>query len=109
MQTKLELVSLFSSEELISEQVFERMVDIVGTSQIVANRREIMNMKEVLSRSTIQYDIPFRTALSGSKREGFRFDESDTDVMEYPLVFRVIWDYSENQCKNSSEVAIFKE
>lgn len=107
MQMKLELVSLFSSEELISEQVFERMVDIVGTSQIVANRREIMNMKEVLSRSTIQYDIPFRTALSGSKREGFRFDESDTDVMEYPLVFRVIWDYSENQCKNSSEVAIF--
>lgn len=42
------------------------MVDIVGTSHIVVNRREIMSMTEVLNRSTIKYDVPFKTATSGS-------------------------------------------
>lgn len=83
------------------------MVDIVGTSQAVANRRAIMNMKEVLSRSSIKYDIPFRTATSGSMGEGFRFEESDMDVMEYPDGFQVIWDHSQNQHKIFSEGEIF--
>lgn len=100
MQIKLKLVSFFSSEELISKQVFERMVDIVGTSQVVANRREIMNMKEVLNR-------PTRTATSGSMGEGFRFEESDMDVMEYTDDFQVIWDHSQNQHKSFSEGEIF--
>lgn len=68
------------------------MVDIVGTSHIVANRREIMSMTEVLNRSAIKYDVPFRIATSGSMGEGFRFEESDMDVMEYPEDFQVIWD-----------------
>lgn len=32
--------------------------------------------------------------------EGFRFEESDMDVMEYPEVFQVIWDHSQNQHKS---------
>uniref|UniRef100_A0A8W8LRZ8 Uncharacterized protein n=1 Tax=Magallana gigas TaxID=29159 RepID=A0A8W8LRZ8_MAGGI len=94
-------------EELISKKVFERMVDIVGTSHIVANRREIMSMTEVLNRSTIKYDVPFRTATSGSMGEGFRFEESDMDVMEYPDGFQVIWDHSQNQHKSFSEGEIY--
>lgn len=46
-----------------------------------------MNMKEVLSRLIIKYDILFRIVLSGSKWEGFCFDEFDIDVMEYLFVF----------------------
>lgn len=94
-------------EELISKQVFKRMVDIVGTSQIVANRREIMNMTEILNRSTIKYDIPFRIATSGSMGEGFRFEESDMDVMGYPDGFQIIWDHSQNQHKSFSEGETF--
>lgn len=83
------------------------MVDIVGTSHIVANRREIMSMTEVLNRSAIKYDVPFRIATSGSMGEGFRFEESDMDVMEYPDGFQVIWDHSQNQHKSFSEGEIF--
>lgn len=72
------------------------MVDIVGTPQIVANRREIMNMKDVVNRSTIINNVTFRNVTSGtcSMGEGFRFEESDLDVMEYPDDFQVVWDYS---------------
>lgn len=52
------------------------MVDIVGILQVVVNRREIMNMKEVLNRL-------IRIVISGSMGEGFCFEEFDMDVMEY--------------------------
>lgn len=83
------------------------MVDIVGTLQIVANRREIMNMKDVVNRSTIINNVTFRNVTSGSMGEGFRFEESDLDVMEYPDGFQVVWDYSQNQHKSFSEGDIF--
>lgn len=85
------------------------MVDIVGTSKKVAYRREIMNMHEVLNRSTVTDDtnIPFYTTVTGSMREGFRFEESDMDFIRYYCNRKVVWDRSQCQHDRSSEDEIF--
>lgn len=85
------------------------MVDIVGTSKKVAYRREIMNMHEVLNRSTVTDDtnIPFYTTVTGSMREGFRFEESDMDFIRYYCNLKVVWDRSQCQHDRSSEDEIF--
>lgn len=85
------------------------MVDIVGTSEKVAYRREIMNMNEVLNKSTVidNTNIPFYTTVTGSMREGFRFEESDMDFIKYYCNRKVFWDSSQYQHGRTSEDEIF--
>lgn len=67
------------------------MCEIVGTSQIVAQRREIMNLNEKLC-SFKEGGFAHSQILAGSTRDGFRFDQSDVDVMFCCDDTRVIWD-----------------
>lgn len=79
------------TEENLSERIFEAMCEIVGTSQIVAQRREIMNLNEKLC-SFKEGGFAQSQILAGSTRDGFRFDQSDVDVMICCDDTRVIWD-----------------
>lgn len=95
-------------EELESKRVFERMVDIVGTSKKVAYRREIMNMQEVLNSTVIDNTrVSFYMTVTGSMREGFRFKESDMDFIHYQCNLKVVWDPSQYQHDRSSEDELF--
>lgn len=67
------------------------MCEIVGTSQIVAQRREIMNVNEKLC-SFKEGGFACSQILAGSTRDGFRFDQSDVDLMYCYDDTRVVWD-----------------
>lgn len=77
------------------------MCEIVGTSQIVAQRREIMDVNEKLCSFTVEGDYACSQIRAGSKRDGFRFDQSDEDLMLCFDDIRVIWDRF--QFSNSTE------
>lgn len=80
------------------------MCEIVGTSQIVAQRREIMDINETFCSLTVEgFKCP--QILAGSRRDGFRFEQSDVDLMVFVDDFRVIWDYY--QFSNSTECIVF--
>ncbi|XP_062607496.1 uncharacterized protein LOC134269318 [Saccostrea cucullata] len=84
----------------VSESVFMGLCDKLGTSQLVAMRRDVMDITEIM-------DIQRRTSddisgmMSGSQREGFRLEESDVDVMCWPNNHRVIWELSQSQYYNT--------
>lgn len=67
------------------------MCEIVGTPQIVAQRREIMDINERFYSFTI-YGFKCSQILTGSRGEGFRFEKSDVDLMVFLKDLRVIWD-----------------
>ncbi|XP_078319914.1 uncharacterized protein LOC144621105 [Crassostrea virginica] len=84
----------------ISESVFVGLCYKVGTSQQVAIRRDIIDIKELL-----EYNVA-RTGkevlmLSGSRREGFRLKTSDIDVMYWSNDHPVLWDFSQAQFYNT--------
>ncbi|XP_065943974.1 uncharacterized protein [Magallana gigas] len=81
----------------MSESVYVGMCHKIGTPQQVASRRDIVDILELLIN---QYNYRVRTMWSGSDREGFRFLDSDIDVMFWPTFFRVIWDFSQSEYYN---------
>lgn len=80
------------------------MREIVGTPQIVAQRREIMDINERFYSFTI-YGFKCSQILTGSRGEGFRFEKSDVDLMVFLKDLRVIWDC--NKFCNTTEHLVF--
>ncbi|XP_052711984.1 uncharacterized protein LOC128186240 [Crassostrea angulata] len=88
----------------VSESMFVGLCDIVGTSQEVAIRRETRDIKEMVERRV----KPNGTIvmLSGSRREGFRLEGSDTDLMYWPNNHRVIMDMSQSEYYNTANTTL---
>ncbi|XP_062608628.1 uncharacterized protein LOC134270419 [Saccostrea cucullata] len=80
----------------LSESVFVGLRRIVGTSQQVAMRREILEMDEVIQDQAFLSD-KFKLITSGSYREGFRLQGSDVDMMIWLNHFKIIWDLDQAQ------------
>uniref|UniRef100_K1QHF4 Uncharacterized protein n=1 Tax=Magallana gigas TaxID=29159 RepID=K1QHF4_MAGGI len=80
----------------MSESVFVRMCQIVGTSQLVAIRRETWDFRETLERRIKPNDGVIEM-MSGSEREGFRWIGSDVDFMYWRNNHRVIMDMSQSE------------
>lgn len=79
-----------------SESVYVALCLKIGTHQQVAIRRELSDILELCSNKMTE---PGKNvwALSGSRREGFRFQDSDIDLMFWEEIPRVVWDYSQCQ------------
>ncbi|XP_052697843.1 uncharacterized protein LOC128175950 isoform X2 [Crassostrea angulata] len=100
----------FSSEihqglQHMSESVFVGLCEIVGTSQLVAIRRETVDIHEMVRRRVTPYDW-FIRMMSGSRREGFRLKGSDIDIMYWPNDHRVIMDMSQAEYYNTANTAL---
>ena len=78
----------------LCESVFVGLCQIVVTSGLVAIRREMKNISEMMRRRVAENDEDIKME-SGSMREGFRLKGSDLDVMSWPNGYRVIWDMSQ--------------
>ncbi|XP_062572676.1 uncharacterized protein LOC134234616 [Saccostrea cucullata] len=83
----------------ISETVFVGLCRKVGTSQVVAIKRDVVDIWQKVKIQVKSYD--YIVMLSGSYREGFRLKESDIDYMCWPNNHRVIWDLSQSQYYNT--------
>ncbi|XP_062616450.1 uncharacterized protein LOC134278146 [Saccostrea cucullata] len=84
----------------ISESVFVGLCHKLGTSQLVAMRRDVVDISEMVNNQV--YPINGRRKMeSGSQREGFRLEGSDTDMMYWPNNHRVIWELSQSQYYNT--------
>nr|XP_034303419.1 uncharacterized protein LOC117681747 [Crassostrea gigas] len=89
----------------ISESVFVRMCQIVGTSQQVVTRRETDDIEEMVRRRVTPNDRIIRM-VSGSYREGFRLKGSDVDFMYWPNDHRVIMDMSQSEYYNTANTTL---
>eukprot|EP00105_Crassostrea_gigas_P012121 XP_011428016.1 PREDICTED: uncharacterized protein LOC105328718 [Crassostrea gigas] len=89
----------------ISESVFVGLCEIVGTSQLVALRRETKDIVEMVRRRMAPDDGATQM-LSGSRREGFRLKGSDVDVMVWPNDHRVIMDMSQSEYYNTANTTL---
>ncbi|XP_078320726.1 uncharacterized protein LOC111115572 isoform X2 [Crassostrea virginica] len=78
----------------LCESVFVGLCQIVGTSALVAIRRETEDISESLRRRVANNDDEIIME-SGSSKEGFRLTGSDYDLMYWPNNHRVIWDMSQ--------------
>eukprot|EP00105_Crassostrea_gigas_P034985 XP_019919133.1 PREDICTED: uncharacterized protein LOC105318914 [Crassostrea gigas] len=100
----------FSSEihqglQHMSESVFVGLCEIVGTSQLVAIRRDTEDINEMVENRLITNDNLIRM-MSGSRREGFRLKGSDIDTMYWPNDHRVIMDMSQAEYYNTANTAL---
>lgn len=69
----------------LSESVFAGLCLRLGTSQQVTARRDIADVKELLvNQVTRTWHGQNVFMMSGSRKEGFRFSDSDIDVMRWP-------------------------
>ncbi|XP_062592536.1 uncharacterized protein LOC134253977 [Saccostrea cucullata] len=89
----------------ISESVFVGLCRKVGTSQVVAIRRDVMDFRDMV-RNQVKSSHKFRLMVSGSQREGFRLKGSDIDSMFWPSNNRVIWELSQSQYYNTHRQAL---
>ena len=80
----------------VCESVFVRLCQIVGTSVQVAFRWETRDIKELVDRLAAGNDDVIHLE-SGSRREGFRLEGSDVDIMFWPNDYRVIWDLIQSE------------
>ncbi|XP_062567766.1 uncharacterized protein LOC134230008 [Saccostrea cucullata] len=83
----------------ISESVFVGLCRKVGTSQVVAMRRDIMDIYE-MAMNKVTKSHEDSVVVSGSYREGFRLKGSDIDMMFWRNKHCVIWDLSQSQYYN---------
>ncbi|XP_062583483.1 uncharacterized protein LOC134245222 [Saccostrea cucullata] len=84
----------------ISESVFVGLCRKLGNSQMVAMRRDVMDIKEIVENQARTSD-GFSMMVSGSRREGFRLKGSDVDSMNWPNNHHVIWELSQSQYYNT--------
>lgn len=89
--------------QLMSEAVFVRLCEIMGTSQQVAFRREAKDIREMISRLNTNGVIEM---ISGSHREGFRLAGSDVDLMYWLNNHRVIMDKSQSEYYNTATTTL---
>ncbi|XP_062571137.1 uncharacterized protein LOC134233162 [Saccostrea cucullata] len=83
----------------ISETVFVGLCHKLGTLQLVAMRRDVLDISEMVENQVRSNG--FSTMFSGSQREGFRLKGSDFDEMFWLNNHRVIWDFSQSQYYNT--------
>ncbi|XP_052690658.1 uncharacterized protein LOC128168492 [Crassostrea angulata] len=89
----------------MSESVFVGLCEIVGTSQLVAIRRETEDIREMVDRRVTPNDGMIEM-VSGSKREGLRLKGSDLDFMYWPNNHRVIMDMSQSEYYNTANTTL---
>uniref|UniRef100_K1R863 Mab-21-like nucleotidyltransferase domain-containing protein n=1 Tax=Magallana gigas TaxID=29159 RepID=K1R863_MAGGI len=89
----------------MSESLFVGLCDIVGISQQVAIRRETVDIKEMVERRVTPNDGVIQM-MSGSRREGFRLEGSDVDVMFWPNNHRVIMNMSQSEYYNTANTTL---
>lgn len=99
------LFLIFSEESVLSEWLYNGLCESVGLPQTIANRREIMDTHEALFGPNPRKILSSLGIISGSRREGFRFDNSDMDVMACLQNFKVVW--NDSQFSNCSEHIMF--
>ncbi|XP_065943972.1 cyclic GMP-AMP synthase-like receptor 2 isoform X2 [Magallana gigas] len=80
----------------LSESVYLGMCHKIGTPKVVAFRRDIVDILELLENQ----GHVWRSMRSGSDREGFRLHGSDVDTMYWSPNHRVIWDFSQSEYYN---------
>ncbi|XP_062603992.1 uncharacterized protein LOC134265797 [Saccostrea cucullata] len=61
-------------------------------------RRDIMDIKNRIDNQILPFG--YRVLYSGSKREGFRLESSDSDIMVWPISHKVICDLSQGRHYN---------
>nr|XP_022338213.1 uncharacterized protein LOC111133820 [Crassostrea virginica] len=86
--------------QTISESVYVGLCLKIGTPQQVAIRRDVRDIKELMKHKVTRLD-QLVVMKSGSKREGFRFLDSDADFMIWPNNYRVLWDFSQATLYNT--------
>ena len=86
----------------ISESVYVGLCLKIGTSQQVAIRRDFVDIRELIEHKIARTEKnETHVMLSGSRREGFRLEDSDMDFMIWPIHFPVLWDFSQAQFYNT--------
>ncbi|XP_062601283.1 uncharacterized protein LOC134262997 [Saccostrea cucullata] len=80
----------------LSETVFMGLSFIVGTSQQVIMRRELVDFRDMMVNQVIE-TTGDRMLTSGSRREGFRLQSSDMDGMFWRSDHTVIWNLDQVQ------------
>ena len=85
--------------QTISESVYVGLCLKIGTPQQVTIRRDVVDTTELLDHKATQTEELVRMQ-SGSRREGFRFEGSDMDIMFWPNNHRVFWNFSQIQLIN---------
>ncbi|XP_061194847.1 uncharacterized protein LOC133203006 [Saccostrea echinata] len=85
----------------MSESVFVGLCQIIVTSQLVSLRRDLIDIGEILNSQGNHHNDTV-TMWSGSTREGFRFKESDIDIMFWPKDVTVIWNICPTQFQDTT-------
>nr|XP_011428581.1 uncharacterized protein LOC105329110 [Crassostrea gigas] len=85
--------------QFLSELVYHGMCHEIGTPEEVSYRREILDISEFLGIRVNRRSV-CKKMYSGSRKEGFRLSESDTDIMLIHRNSRVIWDMSHSEMYN---------
>nr|XP_022297498.1 uncharacterized protein LOC111106909 [Crassostrea virginica] len=86
--------------QTISESVYVGLCLKIGTPQQVAIRRDLVDIDELLEQKVTSTDYRVKME-SGSRREGFRFEDSDHDVMYWSNDNQVLWDFSQATLYNT--------
>ena len=83
----------------ISESVYVWLCFLkIGTSELVAIRRDIVDVIELIEHKIARTEKnEMHLMLSGSRKEGFRLENSDIDFMIWPNHHPVLWDFSQAQ------------
>ncbi|XP_078326387.1 uncharacterized protein LOC144622921 [Crassostrea virginica] len=87
--------------QTLSESLYVGLCLKVGTSQQVAIRRDVEDITELLQNKVTGTCDNIHIILSGSRREGFRFKDSDHDFMLWSTDHPVLWDLSQAQFYNT--------
>nr|XP_034317637.1 uncharacterized protein LOC117686569 [Crassostrea gigas] len=85
--------------QFLSELAYHGMCHEIGTPEEVSYRREMSDIQEFLD-NRLRRRSARKTMNSGSRKEGFRLNESDLDIMLIEPWHRVIWDMSHSEMYN---------
>ena len=91
--------------QTISESVYVGLCLKIGTPQQTALRRDVVDIIELLRHKVTGTD-QLVIMESGSHREGFRFRDSDIDVMYWINNHRVLWDFSQATLYNTRKYSL---
>ena len=81
---------------------YPRLCYKIGTSQQVAIRRDIVDIRELIEHNVARSEKKvMHVMLSGSQREGFRLETSDMDFMFWSNHYPVLWNFSQAQFHNT--------
>ncbi|XP_061195629.1 uncharacterized protein LOC133203845 [Saccostrea echinata] len=103
------------SESNLSQEVYLLLQMEVGTPTIVDIRREIMDIEETIynsASSTVKLPCrkrpTFFRVVTGSHREGFRFEESDADFLYWWTDHKVIYHPSHENLYNQETLIMME-